>query len=175
MADEVEIEAYDPAWPALFADEREKLASVLPQADIVAIEHAGSTSIAGLGAKPIIDIFIAVRSIAKARSHLVAPVCALGYVFWEDNPDPDALFFVKGMPPFGSRRTHHVHMLLPENARWKRALLFRDYLRSHPDTAQTYLALKHDLACQHRNDREAYTRAKDDFITEIVARARRSA
>ena len=71
------------------------------------------------------------------------------------------------------RRTHQIHLVERSNAEWwDRHLLFRDYLRSHPETAREYGRLKNHLAERLRADREAYTDAKTDFISEIVRRAR---
>ena len=78
------------------------------------------------------------------------------------------MFFVKGMPPYGPRRTHHIHIAEPHSDAWQRPLLFRDYLRRTPDAAARYLRLKLDLAARYRNDREAYTRAKDAFVDDII-------
>jgi len=172
MADEIEIVDYDPSWPRLFEEERAALARVLPAEQILAIEHAGSTAIPGLAAKPIIDIFVAVPSIDQARATLVEPIEKLGYAYWAENPKRDRMFFVKGMPPYGPRRTHHVHVSEPTSDAWQRPLMFRDYLRCHPDEAERYHRLKLDLASRFRHDREAYTTAKDAFVEAIVRLAR---
>jgi GrpB-like predicted nucleotidyltransferase (UPF0157 family) len=82
------------------------------------------------------------------------------------------MFFVKGLPPHGERRTHHIHISEPASEAWQRPLLFRDYLRRHPDEAEKYHRLKTDLASRHRHDREAYTSAKDEFVEAIVRLAR---
>jgi GrpB-like predicted nucleotidyltransferase (UPF0157 family) len=55
---------------------------------------------------------------------------------------------------------------------WERQLRFRDFLRTHPDEAKRYCALKKELAERFRLDREAYTEAKAEFIESVVARAR---
>ena len=144
----------------------------LPPDQVLAIEHAGSTAIAGLAAKPIIDIFVAVPSIEQARATLVEPIERIGYVYWAENPKRDRMFFVKGMPPYGARRTHHVHISEPTSEAWQRPLLFRDYLRRHGDEAERYHRLKLDLASRYRHDREAYTTAKDAFVEAIVRLAR---
>ena len=168
MADEIEIVAYDPNWPRLFEQERALLAGALPADRILVIEHAGSTAIAGLAAKPIIDIYLAVPSVEQARVTLVEPIEKIGYVYWAENPKRDRMFFVKGMPPYGERRTHHIHVSEPTSDAWQRPLLFRDYLRRHPDEAERYHRLKLDLASRDRHDREAYTTAKDAFVEAIV-------
>lgn len=174
MADEIEIVDYDANWPRLFEEERGRLEHVLPADHILAIEHAGSTAIPGLAAKPIVDIFIAVRSIGVARTMLVEPIEAIGYVYWAENPDRDRMFFVKGMPPYGERRTHHIHIFEPTSEFWQRALIFRDYLREHADEAERYRQLKQNLAQRYRSDRETYSRAKDSYVRAVVDTARRA-
>jgi GrpB-like predicted nucleotidyltransferase (UPF0157 family) len=168
--DEVEIVEYDPAWPAMFVAEATRLDAVLEEA--MAVEHFGSTAVPGLAAKPIIDVLVVVRSLVVAQSW-VEGLRGLDYVFWEENPKTDRLFFVRGMPPFGARRTHHLHVTEPGGEMVER-LLFRDYLRAHPDEADRYAALKRTLAARHRTDREAYTRAKADYIAAIMPIARAS-
>lgn len=170
--DEIEIVEYDPRWPALFREEAERLRAVLPADLVVNVEHFGSTAIPGMAAKPIIDILVTVRSLAAARGPFVALLEREGYLFWADNPKRDRLFFVKGLPPFGTRRTHHLHVSEPDGEIPCR-LPFRAWLRTHPADARRYERLKRELARQHREDREAYTAAKTEFVDEILAKTRR--
>lgn len=51
-----------------------------------------------------------------------------------------------------------------------RHLTFRDHLRSHPEDAMAYAALKRKLADQFRSDRDAYTQAKTKFVEDILGR-----
>jgi GrpB-like predicted nucleotidyltransferase (UPF0157 family) len=166
--DVIDLVDYDPAWPARFAAEAAVLRTVLPGGLDVALEHFGSTAIPGLTAKPIIDIMLVVAQ-ERRWPELSEPLQSLGYVYWADNPAPHHLFFVKGMPPFGTRRTHHVHVRRPADARPH--LVFRDYLIAHPAEAAHYAALKRDLAGRFRTDRDAYTNGKADFVAEILRRA----
>ena len=170
MSDDIQISDYDAAWPSLFEAEKRLLENTLPSDQILAMEHFGSTAIPNLPAKPIIDILIAVPDVATARESFVPALATLDYVFWADNPKTDRLFFVKGMPPYGKRRTHHVHVCERPSEQWDR-LLFRDYLRAHPDVAAEYAALKYRLAQEHQQDREAYTDAKGAFVDHVMARA----
>ena len=165
--DEVEIVDYDPRWPILFDEEAERLRATLDPSLIVGLEHFGSTAIPGLSAKPIIDILIAVRSLADAQANFVEPLRNLDYVYWAENPRKDRLFFVKGMPPFGSKRSHHVHVTEPHGEMWQR-LAFRDYLRAHPEEAAIYGQLKRRLATEHQRDREAYTDAKSAYVESVM-------
>lgn len=164
--DEVELVSHDPSWPALYEAEAERLAAALPEGLVLSMEHFGSTAVPGLIAKPVIDILVAVSDIEAARAEAVAPLEALGYAFWADNPRRDRLFFVKGLPPRAARRTHHVHMMEPSPEMWD-LLLVRDRLREDPEAAASYAALKRELAARHRQDREAYTEAKADFLATL--------
>jgi GrpB-like predicted nucleotidyltransferase (UPF0157 family) len=168
--DDIAIAAYDPTWPAQFEAEATRLRATLRDEPIAGLEHFGSTAIPGLAAKPIIDILVAVPSVTQARARFPEKLKPLDYVFWPDNPKTDRLFFVKGMPPYGKRRTHHVHVTEPAGELWVR-LKFRDYLRNHPDEAARYEALKRKLAAEHRADREAYTAAKADYVESVMRKA----
>lgn len=165
--DEVELVPYDPRWPLLFDEEAKRLRAALDPCLIVGLEHFGSTAIPGLSAKPIIDILIAVSSLAAAQASFVEALRSLDYVYWPDNPKKDRMFFVKGMPPFGVKRSHHVHVTEPHGEMWQR-LAFRDYLRAHQEEAATYERLKRRLAAKHRTDREAYTEAKSAYVEEVM-------
>ena len=55
---------------------------------------------------------------------------------------------------------------------WER-LLFRDYLREHPGTAEAYGKLKITLCGEHSHDRVAYTQAKSAFIVKVTEEAKR--
>jgi GrpB-like predicted nucleotidyltransferase (UPF0157 family) len=172
LSDRIELVPYDPRWPALFAAEAPLIRAALGE-PVVAIEHFGSTAIPGMAAKPIIDILVAVRSLA-AMGHAEAALAPLGYVFWRDNPKRDRMFFVKGMPPYGARRTHHIHITEPNGAMWQRRI-FRDYLISHPDEARRYEALKRGLMAKFPDDREAYTAAKTNFVDAVMRLAKAAA
>ncbi len=166
--DRVDLVDYDAGWPAMFQSEAARIRSAIGALVRVDLEHFGSTAIPGLAAKSIIDIMVISADQSRWPS-LVEPIQRLGYVFWADNPRRDRMFFVKGMPPFGERRTHHVHVRTPVDART--ALVFRDYLRAHPDDLSRYASLKRELASAHATDRDVYTDGKARFVEEIVGKA----
>ena len=73
---------------------------------------------------------------------------------------------MKGLPP-APRRTHHLHIYDDEDE-VKRHLVFRDHLRSSPEARAAYLTLKEDLAARFRDDREAYSKSKTEFVDGLV-------
>ncbi|MEE4348851.1 MAG: GrpB family protein [Pacificimonas sp.] len=171
MADDhIRIVPADPGRPAQFEAERDRLQQALAGERVGDIVHFGSTAVPGLAAKPIIDILIAVPSVAVARERFPDLLRPLDYVFWAENPRTDRLFFVKGMPPYGTGRTHHVHVRERPAGDWDE-VHFRDFLRAHPSAAADYAALKQQLAETHASDREAYTDAKAAFVAGVLKRA----
>jgi GrpB-like predicted nucleotidyltransferase (UPF0157 family) len=168
--DEVVIVEYDPRWSNMFAEEAAQITEVLSKDLVVGIEHIGSTAVTGLAAKPIIDLLLSVHSLVEAKQVAISPLEQLGYAYWFDNPDSQRMFFVKGLPP-NSPRTHHIHIIESDSILQER-LLFRDYLRAHPDEASRYAQLKRHLAQQFSTDREAYTNGKTAYVQSIVQKAR---
>jgi GrpB-like predicted nucleotidyltransferase (UPF0157 family) len=163
-AREVVVVDYDPRWPALFDAERDRLRAAAPLA-IVSIEHAGSTSVPGLGAKPIIDVLVTLRRFLNP--HEIAAVCAPGHEYRGIDQDIQRQYFSKRSSP-----AFHVHCYLPGSPEAARLLAFRDYLRSHPEAARAYEALKRDLAAEYRFEREKYQDAKTDFVRGVEEAAR---
>ncbi|MCJ2530890.1 MAG: GrpB family protein [Candidatus Thermoplasmatota archaeon] len=165
----VVIVPHDSQWPRLFQAEsgliRKQIGSYLE-----ALEHVGSTAVPGLAAKPIIDIMPGLRQLSDAQG-CIKPLAAIGYEYVPEYEDelPERRYFRKG-PPEG--RTHHVHLVETATEFWHRQLLFRDYLRTHPDTAEAYEALKHRLARKDLTDRDAYTDGKTPFIEAVIEEAR---
>jgi GrpB-like predicted nucleotidyltransferase (UPF0157 family)/RimJ/RimL family protein N-acetyltransferase len=171
--DSIQLVSYSSDWPKQAELEIKNLYKLLPSSQVIDIQHVGSTAIPGIQAKPIIDLQIAVNSLQVIKPLAIEKLKRLGYQYWAENPDPERLFFVKGMPPFGESRTHHVHIVELSSRHWKEKILFRDYLKAHPEIAQDYEKLKQDLAKQYTYDRETYTSAKSEFIDEILRKAKK--
>jgi GrpB-like predicted nucleotidyltransferase (UPF0157 family) len=167
MADPVIILPYDPLWPGRFLALARPLRAALGEAAL-RIDHIGSTAVPGLDAKPVIDIQISVAELEPVEPFRL-PLESLGYVFHPENPERTKRYFRE--PP-GQPRTH-IHLRRAGSWAEQFALLFRDYLRVHPQQAARYAAVKHQLAEQHRADRQAYTEAKSQVIWEIIALADR--
>ena len=165
--DRIELVDPDPSWPEQFELEAAALRSALSAFDGVRLEHFGSTAVPHLRAKPVIDILV-LHSNPEQWPQLVEPLRDLGYAYWAENPRKDQMFFVKGMPPFGQRRTHHVHVRTPGDA--ERELTFRDLLRADSALALEYGLLKEHLAQRYPTDRDAYTDGKTEFVSRALSR-----
>ena len=165
IREEVRLAPYDPSWSVLFSQEQECLLSLFPQ--MRAVEHIGSTAVPGMAAKPIIDILAGVPSMATAEA-LFEPILASGYTTSREfNASlTDRRWFMRSAH---GRRTHHLHVVVHLGPVWAERLRFRDLLRQDTRLAQSYLQLKSELAVRFRQDREAYTHAKAEFVAAALA------
>jgi GrpB-like predicted nucleotidyltransferase (UPF0157 family) len=162
----IRIVDHDPDWSRLAREELARVAQAL--GDTAArLEHVGSTSVPGLGAKPIIDMQVSVVDIDRMEDY-VGPLEGLGYLFAPDPAFPDYHYFAR---PHTRPRTHHLHVCGHGSHQELRHLAVRDYLRAHPDEAARYEALKRRLVAEHPQDRLAYVAGKDGYMIELEARA----
>src|SRR5262245_57563772 len=125
---------HDPNWARLFEEERVKLRAVLP-ADAIDIQHVGSTAVAGIEAKPIIDIAIAARSYTLADDwHEV--MASIGYDYPGDIGIPEHRIYGRDR----SIRSFLVHVVDANGPRWLDFLRFRDLLLADRALAIEYEA-----------------------------------
>ncbi|MBP1947448.1 GrpB family protein [Virgibacillus litoralis] len=164
----VNLVKYNPNWKLQFEYEKKRINTMIGN-KVVEIEHIGSTSIKGLDSKPIIDIMAGVQDLEKVAT-FVPPLSKIEY---EYVPKPELTyrkFFRKGMQGQG---TCHLHICEFNSSEWNEKLLFRDYLRLHPNIAQAYVSLKKELAANYKFDRPTYTMKKEPFIKTIIEKAKK--
>ena len=154
----------------MYERERVEISACIGQ-HILHIEHAGSTAIPGMAGKPTVDILVGVRDWDEARVTF-GPLADIGWEFRGERGMPRRHFF-RRLNAQG-RRTHQLHMLEVTHPEWEAMLLFRNYVRSHPDTAAEYQRLKLDLAWRFPNRRGEYTAGKRSFVMEVLEQARRA-
>ena len=160
------IHDYDPMWPKVFEVFRSSLLEILGPL-VLRIDHIGSTAVPGLAAKDVIDIQVTVQALSP---EITKRFVEAGYQPWpqiaydhvplgeDDNPQSWAklLFY---QPP-GQRRVN-VHVRIHGNPNQRYPLLFRDYLRAHPNSAATIALIKREIAKRHADDEDAYYDIKD--------------
>jgi GrpB-like predicted nucleotidyltransferase (UPF0157 family) len=143
------IKEYDPQWPVLFEELRVKLSELLGNM-VSAIEHVGSTSVPGLAAKPIIDLDVLLAS-ADYFPEAIGRLATLGYEHQGDLGITGREAF--SIPP--NLFAHHLYVCFPDSEEFRRHILLRNYLRSHPAEVSAYSRLKWNLFAEF-NDRTAY-------------------
>lgn len=136
MVRKVEVVPYDPTWPTQAATEMARLHEALSDI-VIALHHVGSTSVPGLAAKPTLDIMVVVHTLDEIEEHYPAMV-ALGYEVRGEAGVPGRRYF---RIRCGEAHTHHVHVYAQGHPGIARHLIFRDYLREHPEAARAYADL----------------------------------
>jgi GrpB-like predicted nucleotidyltransferase (UPF0157 family) len=154
---------HDPEWAAAFAAEAWALTGAMGET-CTALHHIGSTAIPWILAKPIIDILCEVSSF-ELLDGATRRIESLGYTAM-------GAFGIEGRRYFRKddaerRRTHHLHVFEAGSLHIERHLAFRDYLRSHPEKAREYSALKEALM----NSGVPYQDGKDAFVKAAEAEA----
>jgi len=103
------------------------------------IEHVGSTSVAGLAAKPVIDIVLVVGDSADEAIY-VPDLEAAGYRLRHREPSWYQHRFLVGEPAV------QIHVFSVGSAEVERMLLFRNRLRACPEDRKLYESTKRELA-----------------------------
>ena len=178
------IEKYNSKWADIFLDEQRTIMKALDNLSPT-VDHIGSTSVAGLGAKPVIDILVGLKN----ENHLdkvINPMLNCGYTYFKvyEPTMPYRRLFVKLkpltdlLPPniiglneeFVNRKDFtpltHIHIMVKDTHHWTRHIAFRDFLRTHPEIKDEYYKLKNNLSQQEFNHHLEYNAAKDSFVKE---------
>ncbi|HPW39680.1 MAG TPA: GrpB family protein [bacterium] len=156
---------YNPEWVRLYEAEAEKLREVFG-AELLGLEHIGSSSVPGLSAKPIIDIMALIDSHENAEK-FIPKLQELGYSFdftAETDKSTERHLFRKGKPT-----QYHLSIAYADRGSfWKRQLAFRDYLREHPEERDRYAKLKQRLIKEDPTGKDLYIKGKTDLVNEIL-------
>ncbi|MBL7825877.1 MAG: GrpB family protein [Saprospiraceae bacterium] len=171
------IQPYQPSWADDFMQLREILVRALHPLKID-IEHVGSTAVPGLAAKPIIDMDIVFYESAHF-DEIKARLDKTGYYHHGNQGIPDREVFKRRAFVWYEvldSIPHHLYVCSSKSEELQRHLLFRDYLRKHPDTIMAYQILKYDIAEQAAHDRKTYAQLKESmaksFIQTVIDKAK---
>ncbi|WP_039042320.1 GrpB family protein [Sporosarcina sp. ZBG7A] len=160
----VRLSEYQGNWIRMYEDEAEILKFIFGD-EIIKFEHFGSTAVPNMKAKPVVDMMCLVKDIEKIDL-FNEQMERLGYDVAGEWGIPGRRLFRKG----GEGRTHHIHVYQYNHPQIRRHLVFRDYLRTHPDEVKRYTCFKEKLADQY-DDTALYSKAKKPFIKEMEQRA----
>lgn len=178
----IEILPYNPKWPEMYRQVEQRLRSALKDMAL-SIDHIGSTSVPNLGSKHRIDVQVTVADISpETQSRLDALLPLQGFPKCRRSSDhrppgdnaPDSKWeklYLSGeitALPFRS----NVHIRAKGNPNQVYPLLFRDYLRAHPEAAMAYYQLKRALASYFPDNVDAYVNTKDPACDIIMVAAK---
>ncbi len=169
MPEPVEIVPYDPHWKVRFAELEAQLCSELGPLTS-RVEHVGSTAIPGLCAKPIVDIDVVIGADVDFAA-VTEALARLGYEHEGDlGIEGREAFQIPSVAP--GDRDHHLYVCREDGKELLRHIEFRDRLCAEPALTAEYAELKRTLASRFRNDREAYSVAKTEFIERALREKR---
>ncbi len=157
----ITLAEYDPAWPALYEREAERIRDALGTA-VVSLDHVGSTSVPGLVAKPIIDMVLIVRSSADEPSYL-PQLEGAGYRVVIREPNWHEHRVLKGPDT-----KVNLHVFSPGDSEAARMLGFRDHLRTDDGDRRRYETEKRRLADQDWEYVQHYADAKTKVVASIL-------
>ena len=163
------LKEHNPQYKDWYNKEKAQLLLALGSYNIYRVSHIGSTAVAGLIAKPIIDILLELPCGYNVKA--VARQCQKnGWLLMAEDTAGQTLDLNKGYTPNGfAERVYHLH--IKPLGDWGE-LYFRDYLQQNAAAAHAYAALKLSLLNKFKNNRDAYTEAKTDFITQYTRKAK---
>lgn len=163
----ITIVEYNPEWPRIYEEERDLILSVIGK-HVKSIYHVGSTSVPGLGAKPIIDIIAGLGG-GEVADRCLPALAAIGYNDVTPEPTEDDWYYCLGKGPHSLG--FHLHLMRHGSGFLLRHIRFRDYLRVHPETAKEYYELKKRLVEKYADMREVYTESKTEFVNGVLEKA----
>ena len=138
------------------------------------IEHLGSTAVANLGGKGIIDIYILIDPslLSQAKESIIEsdyearPAEGNNYRFvfvrvdWANLPTP---------------QRYHLHLCTNNSDEFEKNVRFCNYLQNHPDAVREYAQVKREACKVASQSKEAYLSIKNPFIQKILHLAQREA
>ncbi|MBA2642714.1 MAG: GrpB family protein [Actinobacteria bacterium] len=160
----IELREYDLEWPHLYEREEARVRSIIGDR-VRLIEHAGSTSVPTLPAKPVIDIVLEVPDSADEPAY-VPDMEEAGYVLQIREPEWFEHRVFKGPDT-----NVNLHVFTEGCAEVDRMLLFRDWLRKDAADRELYADAKRKLAARDWKYVQQYADAKTAVVHAIMARA----
>jgi GrpB-like predicted nucleotidyltransferase (UPF0157 family) len=160
----IRLEPSNPEWPSMFASLESQIRDSLG-AKALMIEHVGSTAVAGLSAKPIIDVALVVSNSTEESSY-VPPLENAGYTLALREPDWFEHRLMKSPSIDGN-----IHVFTHGCEEINRMLAFRDWLRINDEDRKRYERTKQKLATRSWEDMQNYANAKSDLVRTILANA----
>lgn len=157
---------HDDKWNTWYHEEYQRLCIFLSGMES-RISHIGSTAIEAIWAKPIIDILVEIpleNDMSKVKDLIVQN----GYICMAEKAQ--SISFNKGYTENGfAEKVFHLHLRY-----WgdNDELYFRDYMNDNPMIAKEYEKLKLLLWKSYEHDRDGYTNAKHEFVSEYTQRAK---
>ena len=159
----VTVLPYDNAWKSAFEAIRQEVEGALGDL-VLGIAHVGSTSVEGLCAKPCIDLDVIIRDYTVFDA-VVEKLSAIGYIHEGNLGIPEREAFKYADKPHLMK--HHLYVCPQDSRELHRHITFRDFLRSNPEAAKRYGAVKEQAAALFPDDIDQYMAYKAPCIAQL--------
>ena len=160
----VTVVPYDPAWPGAFDAVAGQVRAALGDR-VLALTHIGSTSVPGLAAKPVIDVDLTVADSGDEAAY-VPDLEAAGFVLRFRDVEWEEHRVLSTESP-----VTNLHVISPGDREAQRHIVFRDWLRGHPDDRDDYAKLKTALGNRGFSDSMDYNNQKAALVYDIYEKA----
>ena len=160
----IDVVDADPSWPTHYDHLAKRIRRALGDR-VLALEHIGSTSVPGLAAKPTIDIDLTVAD-SSDESAYVPPLEGAGFVLTIREPRWHQHRLMVATSPLAN-----LHVWSPDSPEAIRHVMFRDWLRDHPDDRRRYADAKQAAADASNEDGETvmdYNLRKQPVVRDIL-------
>jgi GrpB-like predicted nucleotidyltransferase (UPF0157 family) len=164
----MKFEDYDENYPLVFAKLSDKIHSALPG---VRIEHVGSTSVPRLGGRGVLDIVV-ISLDPQDSEQIRIKLLEIGF---KDFPYPYLKPMLTCSIEYDGRSYSVLLYVLPENHEFLKGwLVFREYMRSHPEELEEYEKVKKAAIDSGHSDPRRYQEAKTPYLQELAKRMAQS-
>ena len=154
---------YDKQWTSDFEKIKDELQNTIGDL-IIGIEHVGSTSVEGMSAKPCIDIDVIIKDYSVFEM-LVNKLADIGYIHEGDLGIKDREAFTSSHKPHLQK--HHLYVCPQNSKELYRHIMFRVFLKSHPEAVKEYSTVKESAAKLFPDNIDKYIEYKSPCIKKL--------
>jgi len=145
---------------------RKEKANILKIIRNCEVHHIGSTAVAGLGGKGIVDIMVGIKDWEEVEE-IIKKLKRLGFL--HIHPKENGRIFLSKNSTL-SQNNIHLHITKIGNKTYKELLFFRDYLRGNKKEADRYFKLKLKWLKESGGNGDNYKKLKEKYIKKILER-----
>jgi GrpB-like predicted nucleotidyltransferase (UPF0157 family) len=165
LEEKITIEPYKDHWKEWYIDEIEQLKNIFDR-NLIGMEHFGSSSILGLYSKPIVDIMVGLKEFEVTEEQIYG-LEYLEYEYFGQLHTNQERFFARKR----KGRNFNLAIVPYGKEEWIEKIIFRDYLREHPEKVKLYSEIKTDAMSLGKDTLLAYHEHKENVVKNLLTEA----
>lgn len=162
----ISVEEHKDYWKTWYTEEVDKLKEVF-ELNVVEFEHIGSSAVENLNSKPIVDIMVGLKEFIITEDNM-KKLERLDYEFFGQLHENQQRMFARKR----GKRNFNLAIVKHENNIWNDQLLFRDFLRTHPEKVLEYGNIKNEAINLNKKSLLEYHKHKESVVLKILTEAR---